>query len=142
MIGSKIPRYLIFSLTLGGIVAVAMLSLFYGQYHWLANEITTASAEQHDAFLRDNYEQAVRTQMVSIADNFVAAKEGEESASTMALLNRAITNNETLAGLRYIDSDMGITQAGSLPDVDVSQPFTWLSEYLVCLLYTSPSPRD
>ncbi len=51
MIGKKIPRYLRMGLTLGIAVGVIMLSMFYGQYRWLASEIVTASAEQHDAFL-------------------------------------------------------------------------------------------
>jgi len=72
MIGSKIPRYLLFGLTLGVIVAAAMLSMFYGQYRWLANEITTTSAAQHDAFLRASYERRVRAQMHSVADDIIA----------------------------------------------------------------------
>jgi diguanylate cyclase (GGDEF)-like protein/PAS domain S-box-containing protein len=134
MIGSKIPRYLLFSLTLGAIVAVAMLSMFYGQYHWLANEITTASAAQHDVFLRESYEQRLHARMHSISDSLTAERNREDQASTLALLNRAITDDETLTGLRYVDSDMGVSQAGSLPDVEVSQPFTWLDDRVVVTL--------
>ena len=39
MIGSKIPRYLLLGLGLGVAVGVIMLSMFYGQYRWLADEI-------------------------------------------------------------------------------------------------------
>ena len=131
MIGNRIPRYLVFSLMLGAIVAVAMLSLFYGQYHWLANEITTASAAEHDVFLRESYEQRLYARMHSISDNLIAERDRQDQASTLALLNRAMTDDETLAGLRYVDSDMGVSQAGSLPDVEVSQPFTWLDDRLL-----------
>ena len=116
---------------LGVIVAAAMLSMFYGQYRWLANEITTTSAAQHDAFLRANYERRVRAQMHSVADDIIAEQGKEDAASIVTLLNRAIAENETLAGLRYIGTDLGITRAGSLPDIEVSQPVIWLDENLV-----------
>jgi diguanylate cyclase (GGDEF)-like protein/PAS domain S-box-containing protein len=134
MIGSRIPRYLFFSLTLGVVAAVVMLSMFYGQYRWLANEITTASAVQHDAFLRDNYEQLLRAQMRSIADNLVAEQGAVDPPSTLTLLNRAIANNETLAGLRYVGANLDIRQAGSLPAVDISQPVIWLDDHLLVTL--------
>ena len=49
MIGSKIPRYLLLSLALGVAMGIIMLSMFYGQYRWLADEIMSASAAEHDA---------------------------------------------------------------------------------------------
>jgi len=131
MIGRKIPQYLLFGLALGVIVAAAMLSMFYGQYRWLANEITTTSAAQHDAFLRASYERRVRAQMHSVADDIIAEQGEEDAASILTLLNRATADNVTLAGLRYIGTDLGITQAGSLPDIEVSQPVIWLAENLV-----------
>jgi len=131
MIGSKIPRYLLFGLALGAIVAAAMLSMFYGQYRWLANEITTTSAAQHDAFLRASYERRVRAQMHSLADSIVAEQAAEDGTSILTLLNRVIADNETLAGLRYVGTDLGIRQAGSLPNIEISQPVNWLDENLV-----------
>ena len=72
MIGSKIPRYLLYVLILGAAVAFIMLSMFYGQYRWLADEITTASAAQHEAFLRASYERRVRAQMHAVADDLAS----------------------------------------------------------------------
>ena len=131
MIGSRIPRYLLFVLTLGVVVAAAMLSMFYGQYRWLASEITTSGAAQHEAFLRDSYERHAQSQLHALADDLVAGHDTQDAAAIPTLLNRAIANNETLAGLRYISSGANVRQAGGLPDVDFFEPVMWLEENLV-----------
>ena len=51
MIGRVLPRYLILAATLTLVVVGLMLSLFYGQYRWLASDIVTRSVEEHDAIL-------------------------------------------------------------------------------------------
>ena len=131
MIGNKIPRYLRFGLTLGVAVATIMLSMFYGQYRWLAQEITSTSTAEHDAFLRGSYERRVRAQMHTAADSLSSEIGARNSASVLSILNRAIADNETLAGLRFISSDLDMRQAGSLPDVDISDAVTWLPDNLV-----------
>ena len=131
MIGSKIPRYLRFGLTLGVAVATIMLSMFYGQYRWLAQEITSTSTAKHDAFLRGSYERRVRAQMHTAADRLSSELGARNSASVLTILNRTIADNETLAGLRFISSDLDMPQAGSLPDVDISDAVTWLPDNLV-----------
>jgi len=131
MIGSKIPRYLRFGLILGVAVATIMLSMFYGQYRWLAQEITSTSTAEHDAFLRASYERRVRAQMHAAADRLSSEIGARNSASVLTILNGAIADNETLAGLRFISSDLDMRQAGILPDVDISDAVTWLPENLV-----------
>jgi len=131
MIGSKIPRYLLFGLTLGFVVAAIMLSMFYGQYRWLAHEITSTSAAEHDAFLRGSYERRVRAQMHTAADSLSSGADATNPASVLTILSRAIANNETLAGLRFVSADLDMRQAGSLPNVDISDAVTWLPENLV-----------
>jgi len=131
MIGSKIPRYLLFGLTLGFVVAAIMLSMFYGQYRWLAHEITSTSAAEHDTFLRGSYERRVRAQMHTAADSLSSGADATNPAFVLTILNRAIANNETLAGLRFVSADLDMRQAGSLPDVDISDAVTWLPENLV-----------
>ncbi len=131
MIGSKIPRYLLFGLTLGFVVAAIMLSMFYGQYRWLAQEITSTSAAEHDAFLRGSYERRVRAQMHTAADSLSSEIDATNSASVLTILNSVIANNETLVGLRFISANLDMRQAGSLPDVDISDAVTWLPDNLV-----------
>jgi len=128
---SKIPRYLLFGLTLGFVVAAIMLSMFYGQYRWLAREMTSTSAAAHDVFLRGSYERQVRAQMHTAADSLSSEIDATNSAPVLTILNRAIANNEALAGLRFVSADLDMRQAGSLPDVDISDAVTWLPENLV-----------
>ena len=80
MIVSKIPRYLLYVLIIGVAVASIMLSMFYGQYRWLANEITTASAAEHETSLRASYERRMRAQMHVVADDLASAYDSEDSA--------------------------------------------------------------
>ncbi len=54
MIGSRIPRFLLYATTLGVIVAAIMLSMFYGQYRWLANQIVSTSSDEHRALVENN----------------------------------------------------------------------------------------
>jgi len=131
MIGSRIPRYVLFVLTLGVAVAALMLSMFYGQYRWLANEITTASAIEHEAFLRASYERRVRADMHRLADNLAVEFGAASESNDATLLNRALADNATIAGLRFISNDLDMTQAGSLPDVEILSAVTWLPNNLV-----------
>ena len=68
MSASKIPRYLLFATVLGTAVTVIMLSMFYGQYRWLAGEIVARSSAEHDTFLAASFERRVRFQLHVIAD--------------------------------------------------------------------------
>ena len=56
MIGNRIPRFLLYATALGAAVAIVMLTLFYGQYRWLAAEIVAASYEEHRELLQASYE--------------------------------------------------------------------------------------
>jgi len=131
MIGSKIPRYLLFVLTFGVAVAAVMLTMFFGQYRWLANEITTTGAAEHETFLRNSYERRMRSQLHAVADNLITDVDIADATAVRTFLNHALADNDVLAGLRFINNDLGTRQAGSLPDVDISATATWLPDNLV-----------
>jgi len=131
MIGSKIPRYLVFVSILGAAVATFMLSMFYGQYHWLANEIATTSSAQHDAFLRRSYERHGLVQLRTVAESLTADSDVADASAALTVLNRALADNATFAGLRFIGNDLPMQQAGSLPEADISAAVTWLPDNLV-----------
>ena len=66
---SKIlPQYLLLASTLVIVVVGIMLSMFYGQYRWLASSIVETSAEQHNVILSASYERRARAQLHRIAD--------------------------------------------------------------------------
>ena len=57
MIGKRIPQYLLAVLALGTCVCVIILSMFYTQYRWLAEELTTTSAVEHETFIEASFER-------------------------------------------------------------------------------------
>jgi hypothetical protein len=63
MPGSKLPRYLVYVLALGIAVGAIMLSMFYGQYRWLATGMVEDSAADHEAYLRISLEARGREQL-------------------------------------------------------------------------------
>jgi len=131
MIGKKIPRFLRMGLTLGIAVGVIMLSMFYGQYRWLANEIVAASAEQHDAFLYASFERRVRAQLHAMADEFALEIGAPDSPSVNTILNRLTTDNAMLAGLRFNGNNIAPVQSGDIPTVPSGDTVAWLADRLI-----------
>jgi len=131
MIGSKIPRYLLFLLTLGTAVAAIMLSMFYGQYRWLANEITTASATEHNVHLRESFERRAQADLHIIADALISAEGAPGDSSVLQVLNRAIAENELIAGLRFVSSDSDVRQTGSIPAEQGPDSIVWFPDHLL-----------
>ncbi len=131
MIGKKIPRYLRMGLTLGIAVGVIMLSMFYGQYRWLANEIVTTSAKQHDAILYANFERQMRAQLHMMADEIALEIGTPNSSSVYDILNRLMIDNATLAGLRFSGTDVAPVQFGDIATVPSGDTVTWLADDLI-----------
>ncbi|MDH3746705.1 MAG: EAL domain-containing protein [Gammaproteobacteria bacterium] len=131
MIGSKFSRNLLFALVLGTIVTVIMLSLFYGQYRWLAGEIVAASAAEHELFLRQSFERRVRAQMHGIADDFALTVNTADSADVLQGLNRALGRNEMMTSMRFSDAQARTLQVGNFPTVDLDAAVTWLPDSLI-----------
>ena len=131
MIGSRIPRVWLFAVALGAIAAVVMLSMFYGQYRWLANEIVTTSSQQHYAFMQDSFERRARSRIHGVADTLpVENATGDASALTLAL-NRALGATDSLTGIRFTSSTGEFWESGNIPAVDDLAATTWLPERLV-----------
>ncbi len=131
MIASKIPRYLLFALMLGSAVTVIMLSMFYGQYHWLAEEIVARSSAEHDSFLEANFERHTRSQMADIAGSFALDVNVSDSAAVLQALNRSLTRDETMTGLRFTGSESQILQSGNVPVAVMTGDATWLQDDLI-----------
>ncbi|NIV17580.1 MAG: EAL domain-containing protein [Woeseiaceae bacterium] len=125
------PRYLVLLLTLGVGVAAVMLSMFYVQYRWLANEITTTSFERHEAFIRKSFAAHAEAEMQTIAEHIVLAVDPSSQASVVGYLDRAMREHRSLAGLRYINSQGKAHQAGSMPDRLPAAATAWLADNFV-----------
>ena len=129
MLASKIPRYLLFVLILGVGVGIIMLSMFYGQYRWLAGEIVTRSSAEHDTFLEASFELRARSQMGWIADGL--ALDVNDSGAVVQRLNQALENDDIVIGLRFTNSETKILQSGHVPVAGISGQVTWLENELV-----------
>ena len=131
MISIRLPRYLLLGATLGVAVIVVMLTMFYGQYRWLANNITTASVSKHDVYLRASYERQVRARMHSIADEFAAGVDVSDQDAVANALDDALLADKMLIGMRFVADTPGILQAGNVPALDTVSASTWLPDQLV-----------
>ncbi len=131
MSASKIPRYLLFATVLGTAVTVIMLSMFYGQYRWLAGEIVARSSAEHDSFIEASFERRVRFQMHTIADTLVLEADISDSSTILQVLNRSLAGDETMDGLRFTNTNSQILQSGNFPATKLAGRVTWLEDRLV-----------
>ena len=118
MIGGKIPRYLVLVLTLGAFLAVVMLSMVYGEYRWLANEITATSVAEHGIMRRAAFERHASAQLRTLADR-LARTGGTDSQQITELLDRAAAGNDLLTGLEFTGEASGTILTGTLPAATV-----------------------
>ncbi|MDH3362811.1 MAG: EAL domain-containing protein [Gammaproteobacteria bacterium] len=131
MVGSRFPRVWLFAVVLGAIAAVVMLSMFYVQYRWLANQIVRTGSEQHYAFMQDNFELGARSRITAVADT-LPVEGAEDDASALALaLKLALETSDGPSGIRYSNSTGQAWESGSIPAVDDLATTTWLPEHLV-----------
>jgi len=116
---SKIlPRYLLLASTLAIVVVGIMLSMFYGQYRWLANSIVATSVEQHDVILAASYERRARAQMHRVADSVANVYPGADRSPMITVLQDAVSNNRNLVGLQYRTVSGSSFQTGNIRDLD------------------------
>jgi len=125
MIGNRFPRFLLLVIALGIAVAAAMLSMFYGQHRWLADQLVTTSSERHYAFLQASYERRARSQMHFIADSLATAE-----LEPGLFLDETLHASENLAGLRFTDTNNRSWSSGSAPVVANPRATTWLEDRL------------
>lgn len=131
MTGRELPRYLLFAITTGVAVMVIILSMFYGQYRWLADEIIATSSAEHDMFLEASYERRMRSQMHAIADHFATGVDISDAAAVLATMDRALSENMNLTGLRFTARNQQEFSIGNVPIGDSNAPVTWLPDRLV-----------
>ena len=131
MIGSRIPRFIVYATVLGTIVAVIMLSMFYGQYRWLARQIMSTSFEEHRALLQESFERRARADLHAIADALPGNLDTGNATAVTAALNRLLVGHPELAGLQ-LTTDAGESwSSGNYSQFDDVTEATWLDEYLL-----------
>ena len=138
MIGTRIPRFLLYATALGVIVAGIMLSMFYGQYWWLANQIVSTSYEEHRVMLEASFERRVRAELHAIAEILPDNPTGNQNA-VLDALSRAMMANPELISIRFTSSAGESWSSGDYPQVEYTSETIWLDEQL---LVTYPVLRD
>ena len=131
MIGNRTPRLLILAVALGVTVSGVMLSVFYGQYHWLAEQIVDASSAEYNLRAEANFEQQAHTQLLTAADRMQDAVSGAQAADIFLALNTVLMENENLTGVRYTNLTNQTFEAGSIPQTTNPEATIWLAQRLM-----------
>ena len=131
MTGAKIPRYLIYGVTLGIAVSALVLSMFYGQYRWLAGALIADGAADHETYLKANFEARARGELDDMAAELGPILVGEGVPGILRTLNRYLAEDPLLAGVRFTDTSGNSLQAGSVPTQSSASGTVWMPSSLV-----------
>jgi len=142
MIGTRSPRILLLSVALGVAVFGIILSVFNGQYRWLADEIVATGSAEHDRLLEASFERRMRAQMHVAAERMVSvAREGGEN-DILSALNTVLVEHGNLTGVRFVDIDGQPFEVGSFPSLENVRNVTWLDNRLVMPFPVSDETQD
>lgn len=122
---------LLLAVALGVAVFGVMLSVFYGQYHWLADQIVDASSAKYNTRAEESFEQLAETELHTAVDRMHEAVSSGRTADILLTLNTILIENQNLTGIRYINASNEIFDAGSVPHLANPVSTTWLAERLV-----------
>jgi diguanylate cyclase (GGDEF)-like protein/PAS domain S-box-containing protein len=134
-----LPRYLILASTLAIVVVGVLLSMFYGQYRWLADGIVDASVQQHYAMLEASFERRARGILHRVADELAAVEPPLDDAKLLAVVESAVVSSDNLVGLRFENSGGLHIQAGEITDMSDAEAAQWDANRLYI---TYPVIRD
>ncbi len=108
-----------------------MLSMFYGQYRWLADEIVTASSDQHYALMRGGFERRAHARIRNLAENLSARDVTDDSTAIKNLLDRAVESGDGLTGLQFtLASGEALSSGEPVSDLD-SRDVVWSDHQLL-----------
>ena len=119
------------AVTLGVAVTAVMLSVFYFQYRWLANQIVDASSIEYIQRAEQSYEKQAEAEIRFAASTIAEPAAGQRASGIMSALNTILIEYEDLTGIRYIDKAGLVFESGSYPDASSSTGTTWLAERLL-----------
>jgi len=131
MIGNRTPSLLLLAVALGVMVSGVMLSVFYGQYRWLADQIVDASSAEYNQLAASNFEQQANSQLQLAANDFLDISDGVPTPDIFLELNTILLENRNLTGVRFIDDSGQAFDAGSYPQSPPISDTTWLEQRLL-----------
>ena len=127
----KIPRFLLFTTVLGIVVTAIMLSMFYGQYSWLSDEIRARSSAEHDHFIEESFERRARFELLVTAGVLVLDIDIDNSGDVFRILSRSLAGDESMTGIRFTAKNSQTIQTGNFPSVETGDQTTWLQNSLI-----------
>ncbi len=134
MIGNRTPRLLLLAVALGVTVSGVMLSVFYGQYHWLAEQIVDASSAEYNLQVEASFERQSHTQLQSAAESIRDVVTGARESDIFLALNTVLIENEILTGVRYTNAANQSFDAGNISQTTVPEASIWLARRLIITL--------
>ncbi len=131
MIGNRTPRLFLLAVVLGIAVFGVMLSVFYGQYQWLANQIIDASSSRYISRAEASFEQQAQSQLQIAANTLHDAASSDQVGDIFLALNTILIENENLAGVRFVNASQQSFEAGSIPPLSDAAVTSWFTQRLV-----------
>jgi len=106
MTGRILPRYLALTATLTLVVGGLMLTVFYGQYLLLSDELVETGTRRFDDQQVEAFEDRSATELIRIAD-LVASRSGDANDRDLLqrLFDSLMAENDDLTGLAYVPAD-------------------------------------
>ena len=118
-------------IAVGIVVTGIMLSVFYGQYSWLADRIVAASSTEYNQRAESVFEQKSRAQLTTIANRLRQSVLSEGGGDTLRALKIELAANDNLASLRFINATGESFESGSYPAASNPSGTLWLSNRLL-----------
>ncbi|HNP63565.1 MAG TPA: EAL domain-containing protein [Woeseiaceae bacterium] len=131
MIGKKSPRLLLLAIAIGIAASGIMLTVFDGQYRWLANEIVETGSSEFDQILQAEFELVARAQLAVAAMGISRVIESDQPANIERALNAALIDNKTLTGIRLVTVSGRSHVAGNTAMSGNPLETRWFEERLV-----------
>ena len=131
MIGKKTPRLLLLAVALGIVASGILLSVFDGQYRWLANEIVETGSSEFDQIMQSDFELVARAQLAVASLGIRNVVDTDQGSEISGALNTALIENETLAGLRFLAASGQSFEAGSIPRHENPLDTIWFEQHLL-----------
>ena len=131
MIGRKSPRWLLLTVALGVAVTGILLSVFYGQYRWLANQVVTTSSTEYRQLAEADFERLAHTEMRAATEIMHKVAVGDQLADITRALNTILIEHHSLTGTRFVDLSGNVYKAGSIPQPSSDAATIWLKQRLL-----------
>jgi len=119
MTGSTVPKYLVLTAALALTVVGVMLSVFYGQYRWLAGNLVTTSAQLYEEGQAASFERQARARLARIASAIGAHPKPMDETFISEFLQAMLATDPELVGIEFVRNDGEKISAGQIGDAEM-----------------------